>query len=310
MTERVLITGATGFIGRHCLPALLERGYEVHAVGFNTPGGVLPGIQWHRANLLDVNQVSGLLHNLRPTHLMHFAWYATPGRYWTAVENLSWLQASLALAQAFAQNGGQRLVGAGTCAEYDWRFGYCSEAMTPLMPATLYGICKNALQNVLDVFAKQAGLSAAWGRIFFVYGPYERPQRLVPSVINSLIKGEVARCSHGQQFRDFLHVADVAEAFVTLLESDVNGPVNIASGHPIALKDMISEIAARLGRPDLIHWGVVPTAPDEPPLLMADTRRLMGEVGWGPQHDLDNGLTQTIEWWQARFKETIDGAAA
>jgi nucleoside-diphosphate-sugar epimerase len=150
-------------------------------------------------------------------------------------------------------------------------------------------------------------LSAAWGRIFFVYGPFEQQQRLVPSVIKSLLKGEAARCSTGTQIRDFLHVADVAEAFVALLESDVTGPVNVASGRPAALQDVIGVIAARFDRPDLIHWGAIPAAPDEPPLLVADTRRLTHEVGWSPRYNLESGLRQTIEWWQARFKET-DGA--
>ena len=192
---------------------------------------------------------------------------------------------------------------AGTCAEYDWQYGYCSEQVTPLAPATLYGTCKHSLQIVLDSFARQTGLSAAWGRIFFLYGPHEHPSRLISSVIVSLLKGEPARCSHGNQIRDFLYVEDVADAFTALLESDITGPVNVASGGPIALRDIIYKIAEKIDREDLIQLGVVPVSSHEPHLLVADVSRLTDEVGWMPKYNLDRGLEQTIAWWRSYLIE-------
>jgi nucleoside-diphosphate-sugar epimerase len=214
--------------------------------------------------------------------LLHFAWYAVPSRYWFAPENLQWVQASLALLQAFTQAGGQRVVMAGTCAEYDWNYGFCSEAITPLAPRTLYGVCKHALQMILSNFTRDNQLSSAWGRIFFLYGPHERPERLVPMVIRSLLRNEPARCSHGNQVRDFLHVQDVASAFVALLNSPVTGPVNIASGQAVRLKDLIYAIAAKIDQTQLVRLGAIPTLSDEPSFLVADVRRLHDEVGWQP----------------------------
>lgn len=187
---------------------------------------------------------------------------------------------------------------AGTCAEYDWQYGYCSEQITPLSPATTYGTCKHSLQNMLDAFASQTGISAAWGRIFFVYGPYEPPERLVPAVIRSLLQSQPARCSHGKQIRDFLYVRDVADAFVALLDSPATGSVNIGSGNPVTLKDIIENIAAQLERPDLIRLGAIPPAASDPPLLVADVSRLTDEVGWQPRFSLDAGLAETINWWK------------
>ena len=296
--KKVLITGATGFIGRQALPLLLAEQYDVHAAAIDAPEQNTDGITWHRVNLLDTEQVNTLMAEVRPSHLLHYSWYAVPGKYWTSPENVRWVQGSLALLQAFAANGGQRIVMAGTCAEYDWRYGFCSENVTPLAPATLYGTCKHAVQMTLRAFAAQTGLSAAWGRIFFLYGPGEHPNRLVASVIRSLIQGEVARCSHGAQVRDFLHVQDVAGAFVKLLGTDVTGAVNIASGQPVSLRDIIYHIADQCSRLDLIQLGAIATPPDEPPLLVADTRRLREEVGWRPHYDLHNGLAHTIEWWK------------
>jgi nucleoside-diphosphate-sugar epimerase len=125
----------------------------------------------------------------------------------------------------------------------------------------------------------------------------------VSSVVRSVLQGEPARCSQGNQVRDFLHVEDAAHAFVSLLMSTIDGPVNIASGQPIAVKEVVYKIANKAGRRDLIAWGAVPLRPHEPPLVCADVRRLSNEVGWSPRYDLASGLANTMAWWQDRLSE-------
>ena len=306
--KRVLITGATGFIGRHCLPDLLEAGYEVHAIFTNKSKDVRCNVEWHQANLLDSKQILPLLRTVQPTHLLHLAWSVNPGKFHTFnEENLLWVLASLELLRQFYNHGGKRVVMAGSCAEYDWAYGYCSEFVTPTMPNTFYGACKNHLGKLLESYSREIGLSYAWARIFFLYGPYEYPVRLVPAVLNALFKGEIARCSHGRQIRDYLHVQDVANALVALLNSAVMGPVNIASGRPVALLDIINFLAQQLGRDDLVELGAVPAREDEPPLLVANVMRLSHEVGWNPRYDLKCGLEQTINWWETQFKMSLSG---
>ena len=282
---RVLVTGATGFVGRHTLTPLLERGFEVHAVA-RTPGEA--DVVWHTADLLAAGAPEALLASVQPTHLLNLAWNAQPGVYWTTPENLAWTQVGIALQRAFA---GERAVHAGTCAEYDWSYGLCGE-QTPLRPATLYGACKLALSSVVGAY----GPPTAWGRIFFLYGPFERPERLVSSVVRSLLAGSPVDVTHGRQVRDFMHVADVAEAFVALLCSDVTGPVNIASGEPTTLRDLLSRIAFKLDGADLIRFGARPEPAGEPPVLLADAAPL-GTL-FTPRFDLDTGLDDTISWWR------------
>ena len=295
--KRVLLTGASGFVGRHCFEALSACDYEVHAVS-SVAGVATPGVHWHQANLLADAEVSELLAEVQPTHLLHCAWCAEPGKYWTDPENLRWVEAGLHLLQSFAAVGGRRVVAVGSCAEYDWRDGYCSEQTTPLKPATIYGKCKHAFQILLDAWSETTGISAAWGRLFFLYGPHEDQRRLVASVICSLLKDQPARCSHGQQIRDFLYVRDAAAALVALLDGEVAGPVNIASGVPVSLQQVIEEIANQLERPGLVKMGALPAPENEPAQLLADIARLRDEVGWSPKFALAAALRETIDWWR------------
>ena len=296
--KKVLVTGANGFIGRQCLPLLLEKGYEVHGVGPFRLEDCSLDIHWHFTDLLDSNQTSELFREVKPTHLIHFAWCSDLGKNWSSLENFRWMQKSFSLLEAFVSQGGKRAAIAGTCAEYDWNYGCCSEKTTPLEPATVYGVCKHSLQLMMRAFAEQTGLSLAWARIFFIYGPHENPRRLVSSVISSLLKSEPALCSHGEQVRDYLHVQDVAGAFTSILESDIQGPINIGSGSPVKLSDIVLKIADRLHLEKLVRLGALPSPENDPPLVLANVKRLRNELGWKPKFDLDQGLEHTIEWWQ------------
>jgi nucleoside-diphosphate-sugar epimerase len=309
---KVLVTGAAGFIGRSSLEPLREAGYEVCAVLPPRPdqrdrtGAALPDVDVRHADLTDPAAVDSLLEAVKPTHLLHFAWIATPGLYWHSEENYRWLSASRHLLAAFARCGGVRAVMAGSCAEYDWsRVAVCHERSSPLADesgtATPYAACKIAMQRSLEEYGGSHGLSSAWGRIFFLYGPGEHRDRLIASVIVNLLAGREARCTHGRQIRSFLHVEDAGAAFAALLASSVQGPVNIGSGERIAIAEILERLARDIGRPDLLKLGARPAPPGEPAVLVPDIGRLSGEVGWSPRRPLEEGLQDTVRWWRARL---------
>jgi nucleoside-diphosphate-sugar epimerase len=252
------------------------------------------------ADLLDARACVELVERVRPSHLLHLAWYAEPGALWASPANVAWLQAGLELVQLFAAAGGQRFVGAGTCAEYDWSgSGICREAETPLAPRTLYGECKRSLHGVTERLYAEPGMpSIAWGRIFFLYGPHEHPQRLVPSVARALLEGREAPCTDGRQHRDFMHCSDVAEAFAALVDGEVEGAVNIASGDAVTVAEVVSVIGEACGRPELVRLGALPQRPDDPAALVADTVRLREEVGFTADRSLREGIFDTVAWWR------------
>jgi nucleoside-diphosphate-sugar epimerase len=297
---RVLLTGGSGFVGARAVAPLLAAGWEVHALGRRVEQA--EGVIWHEVDLLDERASVRVVAEVGAERLLHLAWYTEHGRFWNAPENLDWLAASVRLLRAFAEVGGRRAVIAGTCAEYDWAHAAepCREldgvrgAATPQRPGTLYGTCKHATRLVAEAFAREAGLSVAWGRVFLLYGPGEDERRLLPDVARKLLAGEHAPTSDGAQERDFMHVDDVAAAFAALLDSAVEGPVNIASGEPVSIADVLALIARAAGRPELLRIGALPRRAGEPDLLVADVSRLRDEVGFTPSVALERGIAETV----------------
>jgi nucleoside-diphosphate-sugar epimerase len=297
MTRRVLVTGATGFIGQYALLPLRELGFEVHVAGRKPPDD--PTVAFHAANLFEPADTVRIAREAEASHLLHLAWDTEPGRFWNSPLNLDWVGASLAMVRAFAEAGGTRAVLAGTCAEYRWGTeAPLDENRSELAPATLYGVSKDALRRIVSSYAETASLSFAWGRIFFLYGPGEKPGRLVSDAIRALGGRQPFATTDGNQRRDFMHVEDVARAFALLLASEVQGAVNIASGEAVPVRSILEAIARETDGQEMLRLGERPRPVNDPAVIEAAADRLRYEVGFTPHHTMVDGLAQTVKWWK------------
>lgn len=288
--KRVLVTGASGFIGRETLVPLAARGFEVCRVVPTPAGAASPTA--HLCDLLS-GDLERLMGEAAPTHLLHLAWFVGPG-FWTSPLNDAWASASIRLLGAFAASGGRRAVIAGSCAEYDWSCETLSERLTPLRPRTPYGRAKAELYEAATATAARSGVSIGWGRIGFPFGPFDRPGRLVSAAIDRMSASETLDCSEGRQVRPFIHVEDVAAALVQLLDSGVEGAVNIASDESASVRQMVEWVCEALGVHGLARFGALPTSADEPARLTAEVRRLYDEVGFRPRSGLREAVARTV----------------
>ncbi|MCS6771930.1 MAG: NAD(P)-dependent oxidoreductase [Kiritimatiellae bacterium] len=302
---KILVTGASGFVGAHLARALLARGHAVRAV-------YLPADPTDRLNALapDVERLpldlavaseSMLEDAIRGMDAcVHAAWYAVPGRYLTAPENLVCLSFSIRLLQAAARLRIQRFVGIGSCAEYDTSVGDLDE-QTPLRPTTLYAAAKASVFLLGEQMAAQTGMSFAWCRLFYLYGPFEPANRLVSDLFANLLAGKPCPVTSGRQVRDFLHISDAAAAVAAVVESDLRGPVNIGSGEAAEVRQVVEMAAELTGRSDLIRWGARPENLLDPPRIVAINSKLR-QIGWSPVQSLKEGLRDTMAWWKERIQ--------
>ena len=299
---KVAVTGASGFIGRHAVAHILRRGGQVVALGRGKRPEWLPaGVDWYEADILRQDLAGSVIVDKYGCEaLLHAAWITTPGLYPTSDENVRWAHASRDMMQSFAQAGGRRIVGVGTCAEYEPPSeGPCIPTITPTLPRMPYALSKDRVRRDMDALADIYGLEVAWARVFYLYGPHENPRRFVPSICRQLLRGEDAPSSHGQQIRDFLHVSDCGDALAATALSGVTGDLNICSGHPTKLAEILALLGKLTGRPDLLRIGAMPDRVDEPPNLWGSAMRLQSEVGFKPQHDLESGLSDAVVYWRS-----------
>ena len=299
---KILLTGATGFIGSHVARALVRAGHEIHALVLPNDDlwrirDILPSLVMIQGDFLSPAFVSP---PARFDLCIHLAWYVVPGMYLEAPENRDLLKASIAFAEAMASTGCPRFVATGTCFEYDTHLGLLSES-SPTNPRSLYATCKLQLFHELQEHGRKTRIEIAWPRFFYQYGPGEDPRRFVPVAINTLLRGEPFTVPPNEQTRDYLHVADVASAVCAVALSRLTGAVNIGSGEPVTVRQIASRIAEIIGRPELIKVGTQPYAPEDSPRIIADNARLREQTVWNRHYPLEEGLRQTIDWWKTRL---------
>lgn len=305
----MLVTGGSGFIGRQVVGALLGAGHDVVAttrsgavdVPRGAPGETDASLEWVRLDVLDADRRHEVLQSAEPDVVVNVAWHTDPATVKDGDANLAWVAATVGLVDAAAAAGAGRFVGVGSCFEYDDATSPMVESTTPLTAATRYGRAKTAAWHLSSLAAEQHGMSSAWARPFYVLGPHENPQRVLPYVVRRVLAGEVAETSHGRQVRDFSHVADVGAAIAAIATSAVSGPVNVGLGRGVSLARLFTLAAEAAGDVRLLALGARAPGPAEAAQIVADVTRLRQEVGFVPRFaTIEDAVVDTVGWWRGR----------
>jgi nucleoside-diphosphate-sugar epimerase len=283
---RVLLTGSTGFVGKHVAYKLISEGVDLVTVGRSANG---IGNEHIQVDLLSIDDYLPLIREIGATHLIHLAWYVEHGKYWSSPLNLDWIKATTMLVKAFCIGGGQHITISGTCAEYDWDYGYCKENLTPTNPGTIYGTAKDVTRRMCQITSSEHGVPLAWGRVFFPYGKGEPETRLLPALASALKYKKAKLSVNGDFYRDFLHVMDVANALVMLSKNNVTGCINISSNEPVQIRNVVTMMAEMLSSEAESVLISPVTKLDEPKVLVGNND-LLTSLGWKRNIDLIDGI--------------------
>ena len=260
--DRILLTGATGFVGKQILKQLENKGHRVTIV-------VKPNwenritINSSTTKIIEVNDMFSKKSSwwgkklTDITSIIHTAWYAEPGLYLNSEKNNECFIGTIQLAKAARGKNVKRFVGIGSCIEYKISNKHLS-LDTPLSPETLYSEAKVNTFNCLTKLFNNTNTSFLWCRLFYLYGEGEDPRRFTAFLHQALRKGEKANLTSGDQIRDFIDVKLAAKMIINGAFSSTDGPANICTGKGKTIRKIAEEIADIYGRRDLLNFGARP----------------------------------------------------
>jgi nucleoside-diphosphate-sugar epimerase len=271
MNKKILITGASGFFGQSIIEALQKDKNNFEAICVSHTKPILfpdSRFQFTRCNLLDLKEEKELIHHYKPTHLLHLAWYVSPQKFWTAFDNLNWLNASINLFKSFGDNGGKVFIGAGSLAEYDWSSGVLDEVKTPLLPNTLYGQCKKSLLEILlsirNTYYPETKI--IWPRIGYFFGPNEPKEKLIPKLIESIKNGLPINLAAAEFKRPYAHVKYLGKVLTkVLIQADLKDTAfNMSASTSYPLGNIVDFVQAKLKKTfSETRYNAYPSAPEQ-----------------------------------------------
>lgn len=298
LRQKILVTGATGFIGAAVARQLVQEGRDVALT-------LRPNTNTHRitdllnhvtiihADLNDPSLDANLFTAFSPDAAAHLAWSGVHGSDRNNPAQIENVPATVALYRAVTATGCRRIVALGSQAEYGPCANRASES-TPTNPTTIYGAAKLATFWLLNRMAAVDGVSAAWLRLFSSYGPGDHPNWMIPYLINTLLRRERPALTQCEQLWDYIYVDDAAAAVVALIDNDAQGPFNLGSGEAQPLRKIVETIRDQIDPALPLGFGEVPYRPDQVMHLEADINRLRSATGWAPKMSLEEGLARTI----------------
>jgi len=259
MRKRILLTGATGFVGKQILNEISKDDVEIVLVVRKGSNNVFNNVE----NIVSIIETENIFNETVSWWaskckdidiVINAAWYAEPGSYYTSISNIECLRGSLNLAEGCIASGVKKFIGIGTCAEYQ----ISNEPIPsngPLKPLTIYAAAKIATFQILEQLFNSNNISFAWCRLFYLFGEGEDARRLVPYLKKQLTEGKLAKLSSGNQVRDFMNVSVAGKIIADISLSNQSGPINVCSGIPKTIRNHALEIAKEYGNESLLRFG-------------------------------------------------------
>ena len=312
--SRVLVTGASGFIGSHLTRRLLDAGAEVHALT-SVVSSVYPTrlvdvrdrINLHEASLTDRGALEAVAALVKPAYVFHLGAYTHVGKSWQRVDECIQVnvQGTVNLLMALAPHGYTRFINTGTSEIYGDIEVPFREDNQP-HPISPYSVSKYAAEEYCRLFAEAHGWPIVRVRPFNAYGPAQSPDRVIPEIITRAMRGEPLRMTQGRQTREFNYVADLADGFIQVASTPgIDGElVNLGCGVDVSMRDLATKILELMGDPIKAEFGAIPDRPTEIWKMHCDPTKAREVVGYEAKTSLDDGLAQTIEWYREELSRS------
>jgi len=296
--QRILVTGASGFIGAAVTRQLVASGRDV-AVLLRTSSQsqrlapLLDRLTVIRGDLLHLGAVEEEVATFAPQGLLHLAWDGVKGADRNSPMQADNIAASVALFRMAETQRCQAFVALGSQAEYGPAPGKLHE-QTPTRPTTVYGAAKLATYLVLERIAATSGRPFAWLRLFSSYGEDDDPSWLLPYLTRCLLARQRPAVTAAEQRWDYIHVDDVARAMIAAMDERALGVFNLGSGQALPLREIICMLRDLVDPCLKVGFGDVPYRPDQVMHLEADITALRDATGWAPQVALVDGLRRLV----------------
>jgi nucleoside-diphosphate-sugar epimerase len=300
---RILVTGATGFLGSHLLQRL--SGEDVSVAVLLRAGSDTRRIEHLRPRLTEIvgdlrepRSFAPAVEDFAPDAVAHLAWSGVGNRFRDELSQVDDnLLGSLELLKAAAGAGCKAWVALGSQAEYGPLNARIRED-APTRPTTLYGAAKLSACVLSEQLCRRFGMRFAWLRVFSSYGPGDDPAWMIPGLILSLLRRERPSLTEGTQRWDYIYATDAAEAiYLALKNPEAKGIFNLGSGEARPLRQIVEQVRDIIDPALPLGFGEVAFRPDQVMHLEADTARLEG-LGWRPRVPLEEGLRLTVDWYR------------
>lgn len=296
--EKMLITGATGFVGKNFLECVNREKYEICTVQRGQSCGEIESC---RADLFNLDYVKYVIERVHADILVLFAWNVKSQTYWYSMENHKWVDATIYMAEQFLNQGGKYIVFAGTSASYDYSYGILTEDSKMEHPDSVYGISKLYASHMLRTLAESNGAKYMEARLFSVFGPYERTGRLITNTIGSLMNDQHVINYKWKLERDYIYIKDAVRAIGHLVDLRAEGVYNISSGRAISIEAIIETIAYCMGKKDLIILSEF-DGTGEYMMIQGNNKKLL-ETGFEFQYSFEEAIKEEIEWFTMEMKK-------